>query len=50
MGAGALAWFVGNVLWSAGVPIHRTVSWFGAFLLLTIVGERLELSRLARPG
>ena len=49
MGVGALAWLIGNVLWLAGVPIHGVVSWFAGFLLLTIVGERLELSRLARP-
>jgi hypothetical protein len=49
MGLGALAWFVGNALWLAGVPIPGVVSWFGGFLILTIVGERLELSRLVRP-
>jgi len=49
MGIGAIAWLVGNALWLAGAPIYGTVSWFGAFLVLTIVGERLELSRLARP-
>jgi hypothetical protein len=50
MGLGALAWLVGNALWLRGVPIYGAVSWFGGFLLLTIVGERLELSRLARPA
>lgn len=50
MGAGAIAWFVGNALWLSGVPIYGAVSWLGGFLVLTIVGERLELSRLARPG
>ena len=50
MGVGALAWTVGNARWLAGVPIHGAVSWFGGFLVLTIVGERLELSRLARPA
>lgn len=50
MGGGALAWLAGNGLWLAGVPIYGTVAWFGGFLVLTIVGERLELSRLARPA
>ncbi len=45
MGLGALAWLVGNSLWLAGWPIFRVVSWWAAFLILTIAGERLELSR-----
>jgi hypothetical protein len=50
MGAGALAWLAGSGLWLAGAPIYGAVSWLGAFLVLTVVGERLELSRLARPA
>ncbi len=50
MAAGAAAWFVGNLLWLAGAPIFKTVPWFTGFLVLTIVGERLELSRLGRPS
>jgi hypothetical protein len=50
MGIGALVWAGGNALWLAGAPVYGAVSWFGGFLLLTIVGERLELSRLARPA
>ncbi|PTL35473.1 hypothetical protein CLG94_09375 [Candidatus Methylomirabilis limnetica] len=45
MGLGALAWLVGNTLWLVGWPIFRVVSWWAAFLILTIAGERLELSR-----
>ncbi len=45
---GALAWLAGNVLLEAGLPLYRVVYWWGAFLTLTIVGERLELSRLRR--
>lgn len=48
MALGAVAWFVGNVIWFAGLPIFRLVNWWAAFLILTIVGERLELSRLMR--
>ena len=46
---GALALLLGNVLWLAGEPIAAAVPWWMAFLVLTIVGERLELSRVMRP-
>lgn len=46
MALGAVAWFVGNCLWLAGIPIIEMFFWWTAFLVLTIVGERLELSRL----
>ena len=42
MGLGALAWL-------AGTRIATVVPWLAAFPLLTIVGERLELSRMRRP-
>jgi hypothetical protein len=29
--------------------VHRVVWWWADFLVLTIVGERLDLSRLQRP-
>jgi len=48
MGLGAILWFVGNLLWSAGYPLSRVVPWWIGFLVITIAGERLELSRLTR--
>ncbi len=48
MGAGAFAWFVGNFLWLSGQPIPFVVLWWIGFPVLTIVGERLELSRMMR--
>ncbi len=48
MGLGALAWLAGNALWLAERPLFRVVLWWAGFLVLTIVGERLELSRLLR--
>lgn len=45
MGLGALVWLVGNTLWLNGWSIVSVVSWWAAFLILTIAGERLELSR-----
>jgi len=49
MGLGALAWLVGAARWLAGGAIIDVVPWLAAFLVLTIVGERLELSRMGRP-
>jgi hypothetical protein len=48
MAGGAAAWLAGNVLWLAGWPLHRLVPWWAGFLVLTIAGERLELTRLLR--
>ncbi len=50
MALGAAAWFVGTLLWLFGKPIFQIVLWWSAFLVLTIVGERLELGRLVRPS
>lgn len=47
MGLGAVAWFAGNCFWLMAVPIPLMVFWWAAFLVLTIMGERLELSRMA---
>ena len=49
MAAGAVAWLVGNGLWLGGRPIYAVAPWWVAFLVLTIAGERLELSRVLRP-
>ncbi|MFI5304082.1 MAG: hypothetical protein ACHQYP_04730, partial [Nitrospiria bacterium] len=46
MGLGSISWMIGNFLWFFEVPINRLFIWWGAFLVLTIVGERLELARL----
>ncbi len=48
MAAGAVAWLVGNGLLAAGRPVYAAVPWWVAFLVLTIAGERLELSRVLR--
>ena len=48
MALGAACWLIGNVLWLNGLPIYRIVEWWIAFLVLTIAGERLELSRILR--
>lgn len=43
---GTLAWLAGNLLWLAGGSVPDLIGWWLAFLVLTIAGERLELSRL----
>jgi hypothetical protein len=48
IGIGTVAWLVGNILWLAGFSIFQVVFWWAAFLVLTITGERLELSRVLR--
>lgn len=48
MSTGAICWLLGNLLWAMGQPVFQVVHWWIAFLVLTIVGERLELSRIAR--
>jgi len=50
MFVGALAWVAGNFLWMLGFPIFQIVYLWIAFLVLTIGGERLELSRVLRPA
>jgi hypothetical protein len=53
LGLGALLWVAGVALWLDGFPLVQVVPWWAGFLVLTIVGERLELAalgRLTRPG
>ncbi|WP_222594419.1 hypothetical protein [Actinotalea fermentans] len=51
MALGAVCWYVAGVLWLGGWPVPRLVPWLAGFLVLTILGERLELARvgLLRP-
>ena len=48
--AGAGAWLVGNVLWALGAAMPAVAPWWLAFLVVTIAGERLELSRFMPPS
>ncbi len=41
----AACWTTGTALWAAGWAVHEVAGWWLAFLVLTIAGERLELSR-----
>ncbi len=48
IGMGAVLWLIGILLWLGSSPVHRVAPWWVGFLVLTIAGERLELSRLMR--
>jgi hypothetical protein len=49
LAAGAAIWLVGNGLWLGGRPLVEVGPWWGAFLVLTIAGERLELAQVLLP-
>ncbi|WP_083850475.1 hypothetical protein [Rhodovulum sp. PH10] len=44
--AATLSWLAGDLLWLAGSAVPDVVGFWLGFLILTIAGERLELSRL----
>lgn len=46
LGLGALCWLIGDIFWAERRDIPQFVLWWGVFLVLTIAGERLELTRL----
>ena len=45
---GVLLWLAANLLWLGGRSVFQVVYGWQAFLILTIAGERLELSRVLR--
>ncbi len=49
MTLGAVAWLTGNVRWALDQAVPQVVLWWLSFLLQTIVGERIELTRFLRP-
>jgi hypothetical protein len=50
MALGAVGWVAACGWWLAGVGPVRVTPLLAAFVVLTIIGERLELSRLTLPG
>lgn len=50
MGIGALLWLIGNIFWLIGYPVYLIVPLWAGYLILTIAGERLDLSRLLAPS
>ena len=47
---GVASWLAGNLLWLAGSPPMAVAALWINFLVLTIAGERLELSRFLPPS
>lgn len=47
---GAVAWTGGSLLWACGHEIQQVVLWWLTFLLLTILGERIELTRFQKSS
>ena len=45
----AFCWLLGCMLWLGGFNLAQVIPWWMGFLMITIVGERLELSRFMRP-
>ncbi|HNJ76755.1 MAG TPA: hypothetical protein PLE72_08300 [Azospira sp.] len=45
LAGGAASWLIGNLLWLLNGHVLRALPWWLAFLVLTIAGERLELTR-----
>ncbi|CAI09701.1 conserved hypothetical protein [Aromatoleum aromaticum EbN1] len=52
LAVGALCWLVGNLAWLIENNVQAAVPWWLGFLVLTIAGERLELTRFlpSRPA
>jgi hypothetical protein len=50
LAAGAASWLAGNLAWLSGFSVYAVVPWWAGFLVLTIAGERLELSRFLPPS
>lgn len=46
LAAGAVCWVAAGCLWLSGWQVFGFIPWMAGFLVLTITGERLELSRL----
>lgn len=47
---GSACWLIGNLLWLGGFSMMQVAPWWTGFLVLTIAGERLELSRMLPPS
>ncbi len=49
MTLGGISWLIGNGLWLAGWTLPQVAPFWIGFLMLTIAGERWELSRILQP-
>ncbi len=46
----AVSWCAGCILWLSVFSLPQVIPWWMGFLIVTIAGERLELSRFLRPA
>lgn len=46
MAAGGVCWYITTVLWLGGWSVPQLAPWLTGWLVLTILGERLELARV----
>ncbi|WP_376788576.1 hypothetical protein [Thermoflexus sp.] len=50
LGLGAAMWGLGQLIWLGSDSLSKAAPWWTAFLVLTVVGERLELARVIPRG
>ena len=48
MALGGVLWFFGDIFWLQAYPFAYTANLWAGFLILTVVGERIELSRMVQ--
>ncbi len=50
MSLGGMLWFIGDIFWLQAYPFVYTANLWAGFLILTVVGERIELSRMVQTS
>ncbi len=50
MALGGVLWFFGDIFWLQAYPFAYTANLWAGFLILTVVGERIELSRMVQTS
>lgn len=50
MALGGTLWFFGDIFWLQAYPFAYTANLWAGFLILTVVGERIELSRMVQTS
>lgn len=50
MALGGILWFFGDIFWLQAYPFAYTANLWAGFLILTVVGERIELSRMVQTS
>jgi len=47
---GSVLWFLGSIFWLRSYPFTFTANLWAGFLVLTVIGERIELSRIIQTS